>query len=216
MYSILTSLSKRLREGNTSSCDREDSAPVLSDFSLKTITACIDLMEVTGIITPLFCRLVYHLRRGKDMGEYNEYAVTQRYGQTPSRDLTLGYLKALKVIIGADGEIADAEMAALQDLMQEMGVAADIATEIDEFDYETGKLEEVLPNMKPGGRRARLLLRDAVQIVRADGIYAVEEQAAVAKTAELLKVGSGTLKAIEALVELEEAAAKLHKSIIVG
>jgi len=42
------------------------------------------------------------------MSGVNEYAVMQRYGQVPRKDQILPYVKALKIIMGADGEIAEA------------------------------------------------------------------------------------------------------------
>lgn len=148
------------------------------------------------------------------MCKFNEYAVQQRYGRAPKREQAVGYLKALKVIIGADGEIAEEEKNAFMRLMERMGAATDIVEEIEEFDFTTATLETVLPSMKPGGLRARMLLRDAVQIVRADGVYAVEEQAAVQRAAELLGLKTAFVSSIEALVELEEAVAKLTKSLL--
>lgn len=147
------------------------------------------------------------------MSGVNEYAVMHRYGQVPRDDQVLAYLKALKVIIGADGDIADAEWEALVALLREMGASDSVLTAIEEFDNTSAKLEDVLPSMTAGGRRARLLLRDAVEISSADGVYAAEEQAAVKRCAELLKVEDSTLRAIEALVEMEGAVAKLYKSI---
>jgi tellurite resistance protein len=67
--------------------------------------------------------------------------------------------------------------------------------------------------MKPGGLRARMLLRDAIEISRADGHYAQEEKAAVARAAKLLGVSETTVKSIESLVELEHAAKHLRKAL---
>ncbi len=148
------------------------------------------------------------------MGSYNQAAVKSRYGRTPSNDdVAIGYLKAVKVIIGADGEIAAGEQKAFDRGMDRLGISDAIRKEVTDFDFKTGKLEDVLPEIKQGGLRARMLLRDAIEISRADGVYADEEKAAVAKAAELLGVSAQTLKSIEALVELEHAANTLRKAL---
>ena len=147
------------------------------------------------------------------MSEYNEFAVTQRYGQVPNKEQAIGYLKALKIIIGADGEIAPDEQKAFDLLMQNMGAASNVIDEIAAFNLDA-KLEDVLSAMKKGGKRAKMLLRDAVMISRADGVYAKEEQEAVEKTAAILGFDLYFVRAIEALVEMEESVAKLHNALL--
>ena len=148
------------------------------------------------------------------MGSYNESAVKQRYGRIPkSEEQILKHLKALKVIIGADGEIAKEEMKALQKGMKLMGATDAVKAAVDAFDHESAKLKDLVPDMKPGGTRAKILIRDAVEISGADGHYAKEEKAAVAKMAKLLGVDKQTLKSIEALVDLEKAVKNLRKGL---
>lgn len=144
----------------------------------------------------------------------NEARVKERYGRLPNSDeQALTYLKALKVIVGADGEIQEAERKALQKGMQRLGLSSALVSQIDAFDFKTGKLEELLPGFKKGGLRARMLVRDAIEIARADGTYADAEKAAVAKAAGLLGVDRATVRSIEALVELEHAAKHLRKAL---
>ena len=143
----------------------------------------------------------------------NTSAVKQRYGRLPAEEIIISYLKAVKIMIGADGEIAPEEMKALQAGMKRLGASDEVKATINDFDNEAADLVEVLPSMKKGGLRARMLLRDAIEISSADGVYAVEEKAAVAKAAELLGVGSQLLASIEALVELERGARHLRKAL---
>lgn len=148
------------------------------------------------------------------MGKYQESAVVQRYGKTPSSDEEIAkYLQALKVIIGADGEVAEEEMNVLRKGMKRLGASEDLVKMIEGFNISGVKLETVLPSLTPGGKRARYLLKDAIEIARADGTYAQGEKDAVAKAADLLGVSQETRKAIESLVELEHASKHLRKAI---
>ena len=148
------------------------------------------------------------------MGKYDESAVKERYGRLPkSDDVVLKYLQALKVIIGADGEIAKEEMEALRKGMKMLGASDEIRKQIEDFDFKAAKLENLVPDMKKGGLRARMLIRDGVEISRADGTYAKEEKKAVEKMASLVGVDTQTLKAIESLVELEHAVKHLKKAL---
>ncbi len=146
---------------------------------------------------------------------YDIHSLMKRYDITPEDEpLVLDYLKALKWIIGADGEIAEAEWDALMKWMQRMHVSETLVKAVLDFDFRTVKLEAILPELKPGGFQARRLLRDAMEIARADGYYAREEHAAVQKAAALLGVDKDTLHAVESLVEMEEAIAKMKVALL--
>ena len=148
------------------------------------------------------------------MAQYDQTAVAQRYGRLPKSDQSAAqYLKALKFIISADGELHEAERKALHKGLDRIGASADLLKEIESFEVRGTTLDAVLPKMKPGGLRARLLLRDAIEISRADGHYAKEEKAAVAHAAKLLGVDEATVKSIESLVELEHATKHLRKAL---
>ncbi|WP_257463368.1 TerB family tellurite resistance protein [Archangium lipolyticum] len=148
------------------------------------------------------------------MAHFNETAVAQRYGRLPKSDNdAVQYLQALKVIISADGEAHEAELAALRKGLTKLGLTQDLTKQVESFDARGVKLESVLPKMKPGGLRAKMLLRDAIEISRADGKYAQEEKAAVAQAAKLLGVDEVTVKSIESLVELEHAVKHLRKGL---
>ena len=136
-----------------------------------------------------------------------------RFRQSRRDDPIVAYLKALKIIVGAKGEIADSELEAFISVTSRMGVSDVVRREMEDFDHSSTTLEEVLPFMTPGGRVARMLLRDAVHIARADGTYAAEERAAVKQTADFLQIDAGILREIEQLAEYEEMVEKLNRSI---
>ena len=149
------------------------------------------------------------------MSNFNENAVKARYGKTPSsEEQALGYLKALKVIIGADGVVDPAELNALRKGMKRLGASADLTQAIEDFDVQGVSLESVLPNLTPGGKRARLLIRDAIELASADGTYAQEEKDAVKRAAGLLGVEDDTVRSLQSLVELEHAVKRLRKALL--
>lgn len=146
---------------------------------------------------------------------YDIHAVKRRYEIAPEDEPSvLQYLKALKYIIGADGEIADAEWLALERWMQRMYVSKKIMQEIADFDFRTTTLEAILPDLKKDSRRARSLIRDAIEISWADGTFAVEEDLAVQRAAALLGVKATTVKCLESLVEMKAAVHKLQVALL--
>lgn len=139
--------------------------------------------------------------------------VALRYSGYIQADHLMGYLKALKIIIAAD-HITPHEHQAFQAGMRVMGVSPEMRREIDEFDPRQGKLLEVLPNLQLGGRAARFLIRDAIELAYADGVYGSQERLAIHRVARLLGISSELLTAIESLVEIERAARHLKKSLM--
>lgn len=125
-----------------------------------------------------------------------------------------GYLKALKIIISADGDIAEAELKALKKGMVKLGIPAAMMDEILAFDSFNTPLEAVLPALHHGGKKARGLIHDAIEYARADGTYAEGEKDAVEKAAQILGVDAHTVKALESLVELEQATRRLRKALL--
>ncbi len=149
------------------------------------------------------------------MSQYDTQAVEQRYGRQPkSPEQALNYLKALKCVIAADGDIAEAEWQALLKGMKRVSASDDAIQAITDFDPHSTTLEALLPDFTKGGKRARLLIRDAIEVSRADGHYAQEEKAAVQKMAQILAVEPSVVKSIEALVEMEHAVKRLRKALL--
>jgi tellurite resistance protein len=148
------------------------------------------------------------------MPTYDAHAVKSRYGRLPKSDQqVLAYAKAVKIIVGADGQIPDAEKKAMRKGLEQLGASQDIVQQMESFDHTSAKLEDVLGGIKKGGLRARALLRDAIDISRADGHYAAEERAAAVKAAKILGIDDVTLHAIEALVEMEHGVNRLRKAL---
>ncbi|PKL75660.1 MAG: hypothetical protein CVV27_14215 [Candidatus Melainabacteria bacterium HGW-Melainabacteria-1] len=146
---------------------------------------------------------------------FDIHNLMRRYDIAPEDEpKVLDYLKALKWIIGADGEIATAEWEALVKWMQRMHVSEALMKAVSDFDFRQARLEDIVPELKPGGFQARRLIRDAMEIARADGYYAREEHAAVQKAASLLGVDQDMLRAVESLVEMEAAVSKMRQALL--
>lgn len=127
------------------------------------------------------------------------------------------YGYALLTIAGSDGEVSDPELEWLTiECAEEMGIDEDIVAEWEEFDFESADLEEIFYsfNTKSFGNFNKLLIYDAIRMSSADGEYAPEERETVHQTAKILKVSNETVLAIEALVDLEQAANKLRLTIL--
>jgi uncharacterized tellurite resistance protein B-like protein len=146
---------------------------------------------------------------------YDPTAVKARYGRTPkSEDQALNYARILKTIIAADGDIAAGEWTLLLRGLKRLGASAEAVADITAFEPGSVSLETLAAGLKPGGKRARLLLRDAIEISRGDGVYAQAEKAAVRKTAALLGVDDSSVRAIESLIEMEHAVKRLRKALL--
>lgn len=126
----------------------------------------------------------------------------------------LGYLKALKIVIAADGTVSDREMHAMRLGMRYMGVPETVRQQVEAFEPQETRLLQVLPNFRLGGIEARYLLRDAIELAGSDGVYAQAERNAVNRIATILGVSSELVRTLESLVELERAARRLKKAIL--
>lgn len=148
------------------------------------------------------------------MAEFDKSAVLSRYGRLPKNDDEIrSYAQAVKIVVGADGQIPPAEAKAMRMGLERLGASKKLVEEIEKFDHSKAKLEDVLKGFRKGGVRARALLRDAIDISQADGHYAKEERNAAAKAAKLLGVDDATLGAIEALVKMEHGVSRLQKAL---
>lgn len=146
------------------------------------------------------------------MTTLNEQAVMQRYGMLPGGERATNYAKALMIIMGADGEIAPAEMSAFKKRLADFGLPAEQVKALEDFDYKSASLKETL-SFKPGGRTATFLLLDGIEMSSADGVYADAEKAAVAKTAEIVGVPKDKLADLEKLAVLEKEARELRAKV---
>lgn len=134
----------------------------------------------------------------------NLFYARERYGTVPKFPATDGrFAKALMIIIGADGKISDAEMAAFLGAAELMGMPAGFREELRSFDFKNEKLEVHLKGLGDGPTSRRMLY-DAIKIAHADG-YAAEEHRMAQRAAELLGVEPSVVTAIEGLVATEIA-----------
>ncbi len=147
---------------------------------------------------------------------FDIHTVMKRYDmEDADKERALRYLKGLKYIIGADGEIADEEWDALVRWMNRHKVPQELLKAISDFDITTvTSLKDILPNYQQDSARARSLIRDAIEIARADGVFAQEENDAVRFAAEILGVSNETVASLEALVEMEGAVEKLRWALL--
>ena len=149
---------------------------------------------------------------------FDIHTVMKRYDmEEADKERALRYLKGLKYIIGADGEIADEEWDALVRWMNRHKVPQELLKAISDFDISTvTSLKDILPHYQKDSARARSLIRDAIEIARADGVFAKEENDAVQFAAEILGVSTDTVASLEALVEMEGAVEKLRWALLKG
>ena len=98
--------------------------------------------------------------------------------------------------------------------MKRLGVSEAITAEVEAFKPKGQKLEAMLPSLTKGGKRARHLVRDAIELASADGTYAAAEKKAVSAAADQLGVSAETVKALQSLVEIEAAAKRLRKALL--
>lgn len=126
-----------------------------------------------------------------------------------------GYI--LLNIAGSDGDVSDPELEWLiVDCAEAVGVENDIIADWEDYDFEIDDLEDLFHELKTSSfaNFNKLLIYDAIRMCSADGDYAEDEKDQVYHAAKIMKVPSEAVTAIEALVELEQAADKLRVTIL--
>lgn len=124
---------------------------------------------------------------------------------------------ALMCIAGSDGDVSDPEMEWLTiDLANSLNVDEEIVADWEEFEFEDADLEEIFYSFQHASfaNFNKLLLYDAIRMCSADGDYAEEEKERVGEAAKILQVPTEAVIAIEALVEMEQAAHKLRLTVL--
>ncbi|MFY0688312.1 MAG: hypothetical protein JXQ90_14155 [Cyclobacteriaceae bacterium] len=137
-------------------------------------------------------------------------------GMVPS-EFWKDYGFALLIIAGADGDVSDPELEWLTlEVAEAIGADDDIVAEWEEFDYYDGDLREIFShiNSRSIASFSNLLIYDAIRMCSADDDYAQEERERVGEAAAILNVSRESVIAIESLVEIETAAAKMRTLIL--
>src|SRR5262245_45252193 len=103
-----------------------------------------------------------------------------RYGSVvgqpaPERALRIG--KVIKLIIAADGEVSEGELAAFADLATMFGASEELFSQLVAFDPRSTTLAECLHGLESGAL-ARRMIYDAIKVSSVDG-YAAKEREAV-------------------------------------
>lgn len=127
------------------------------------------------------------------------------------------YGYALMCIAGADGEVSDPELEWLTiDLADFLSVDEEVVADWEEYDFESGDLEEIFSSFRhvSFANFNKLILYDAIRMCSADGDYAEEEKERVADAAKILQVAKEALISIEALVGLERASNDLRLTVL--
>jgi len=127
------------------------------------------------------------------------------------------YGYALLTIAGSDGIVSDPELEWLTlEMAKEVGVDEEIIADWEEFDFESSELDELFASFNSSALAGfnKLLIYDAIRMCSADGEYALEEKEQVYEAARILRVPPEVVVAIEALVDLEQAAHKLRMTIL--
>ena len=133
------------------------------------------------------------------------------------KDLWKEYGYVLLNIAGSDGEVSDPELEWLTvSCAEAVGIDEEIIKIWEEYDFDEDDLEELFVNLNGAsfGNFNKLLIYDAIRMASADGDYAVDEKEQVYYAAKIMKVPAEAVTAIEALIELEQAAEKLRLTIL--
>ncbi len=139
----------------------------------------------------------------------------ERYGSVvgePHPDRAFRIAKAIKIIIAADGDASDAEMAAFADLGTLFGVSQAQLAAFEAFDPRGAKLEDCLEGLGHDALSRRMIY-DAVKISSVDGYHAKEREA-VHQAARILGVSPGTVALIEGLVVAEAGLAEMRARLL--
>ena len=133
------------------------------------------------------------------------------------KDLWKQYGYVLLNIAGSDGEVSDDELEWLTvECGEAVGIEESIIADWEDFEYDEDELEELFFNLNSSSfaNYNKLLIYDAIRMCSADGDYADDEKEQVYNAAQIMKVPAEAVMAIEALVEMEQAADKLRFTLL--
>ena len=133
------------------------------------------------------------------------------------KDLWKQYGYVLLNIAGSDGEVSDDELEWLTvECGEAVGIDESIIADWEDFEYDEDELEELFFSLNSSSfaNYNKLLIYDAIRMCSADGDYADDEKEQVYNAAQIMKVPAEAVMAIEALVEMEQAADKLRFTLL--
>jgi tellurite resistance protein len=140
-----------------------------------------------------------------------------QYGlSSASATAMLHYGYALMTIAGADGKVSAAELAWLVAHQKTFGAPDEVTAQYATFDYQKADLKTLLEGIVTDVATwdaAPNLVYHAIQMSGADGSYATKERKKVHDAAKLLNVSDDVVLTIEALVDMETAAAKMRRAL---
>ncbi len=147
----------------------------------------------------------------------NNWAFKSIFGMSQMpKDLHRYYGYALMAIAGADGVVSqDEEDWYLKEFVPAMLTPPEIVEEVLAYDFKKANLKDIVDHIQADmtGNFAKMLLYHAIQMARADGDYAEEEQQQVERIAQELGVPADIAQTIQYLVDTEERIAKMRKTL---
>jgi len=131
---------------------------------------------------------------------------------TVSMEVAKNYCGALLTIAGADGELADEELAWFLDEQVMIGAPDEVIQAIKAFDWQNANLEELVNSLHYDFdlNARRIMLYQAIKMSSADGEYHPKEREAVWKAAEMLKVEPEAVRSLEILAEMEDSVDRMR------
>lgn len=146
----------------------------------------------------------YGQRFARGRIQYDDFFRDERYGLSGPmpHEFAMNVGKAILTVAGAEGSVSASEMGWFLDMVDALGAPPEAVEQFRRFDYKSAKLENLLtPELRP---LARIILFEAMNVARVDGIHDKERQAAV-KAARVLGVDASFVSAVEAYFSVEEA-----------
>ena len=131
---------------------------------------------------------------------------------TVSLDVAKNYCGALLAIAGADGELADEELAWFLDEQVMIGAPDEVIQAIKAFDWQNANLEELVNSLHYDFdlNARRIMLYQAIKMSRAEGEYHPKEREAVWKAAEMLNIEPEAVRSLEILAEMEDSVDRMR------
>ena len=135
--------------------------------------------------------------------------VTMNFGHRyTTYDSLVNYYNLLLTICGADGSVKESEMEWLEMTALIAGTPPEIIENLRSFNYRKASVDQLIKNIRTDTHQnlERISLYFAMNMCRADGVYAEKEQRSIQRAAKLLNIETEVVDYLENLVEMEIAA----------